>query len=86
MVVDACRMLEGFYSCSPAAAGRLQPNTDDRLSCVVESLPVMHTLPAVLFWSVVDIPLWFTAAGLCVYLAIVIAGIVTSLLWALLLS
>lgn len=85
-----CRMLQSFYSSDPAAAGRLQASSDVTDETVqkyfTESLPVSHTLPAVLFWSLLDIPLWFTASGLVVYIGIVIVGAVGSLCWAALLS
>jgi len=83
-------MLQGFYSSDPATGGRLQPSThavDGAVSkCLSDSLPLIHTLPAVLFWSLLDIPLWFSASGLVVYVGIVIAGAVGSLAWAALLS
>jgi len=83
-------MLQGFYSSNPATAGCLQSNTGmtDKAvqKCFGESLPVSQTLPAVLFWSVLDIPLWFTASGLVIYIGIVIAGAVCSLSWAVLMS
>jgi len=83
-------MLEGFYSSIPATAGRLQSNAgvaDNAVQkCFSEPLPVSQTLPAVLFWSLLDIPLWFTASGLVVYVGIVIAGAVCSLSWAVLMS
>jgi len=85
-----CRMLQRFYSSNLDVAGRLQPSTDvtDNTvqKCLTDSLPLSHTLPAVLFWSLLDIPLWFTAYGLLVYVGIVIAGAVGSLCWAALLS
>jgi len=85
-----CRILQGFYSSNPAVAGRLQPVTDVTNNavqkCVSESLPVSHTLPAMLFWTLLTIPLWFTASGFAVYIGIVIAGAVGSLCWAALLS
>jgi len=81
-------MLQHFYSSNPAVSGHLQPNTDmaDTKCLSSESLTVYHTLPAVLFWSLLDIPLWFTASGLVVYVAIVFTGAVGSLCWAALLS
>jgi len=80
-------MLQGFYSSDPATAGRLQPSADTPVQkCLSGSLPVSQTLPAVLFWSLLNIPLWFTASGLAVYIAIVIAGTVGSLCWAAFLS
>jgi len=86
----ACRMLQGFYSSNPATAGRLQPSNEaiNRAAdkCCGDSLPISHTLPAVLFWSLLDIPLWFTTSGLILYVGIVIAGAVGSLTWAAFLS
>ena len=88
--IVVCRMLDGFYSSDPTTAGRLQSSAESTNGavpkCLNESLPVSQTLPAVLFWSVLDIPLWFTASGLVVYIVIVIAGVVGSLAWAALLS
>lgn len=84
------RMLQSFYSSDPATAGRLQSSTQTTdgavPTCLSNSLPLSHILPAVLFWSVLDIPLWFTASGLLVYVGIVIAGAAGSLAWAALLS
>jgi len=90
MIYVVHRMLQHFYSSDPAVSGRLEPNTDvaDKAvdKCLTESPSVYHTLPAVLFWSVLDIPLWFTASGLVIYVVIVIAGAMGSLFWAALLS
>jgi len=81
-------MLHDFYSSDPATAGGLQLNTGvtDKAvqKCFSEPLPISHTLPAVLFWSLLDIPLWFTASGLVVYICLVVAGVVCSLSWAML--
>jgi len=85
-----CRMLQSFYSSNPATAVCLQSNTHvaDKAAqkCFRDPQPVSQTLPAVLFWSLLDIPLWFTASGLLVYIGIVIAGAVSSLTWAVLMS
>jgi len=78
-------MLQGFYSSNPATAGCFQSNADKAVEkCFSELLPVSHTLPAMLFWSLLDIPLWFTASGLVMYIGIVIVGAVCSLSWAVL--
>jgi len=83
-------MLQSFYSSNPATAGCLQSDTSVADKAVQkyfsEPLPVSQTLPAVLFWSLLDIPLWFTASGLLIYIGIVIAGAVCSLSWAVLMS
>jgi len=78
-------MLQSFYSSNPATAGCLQSDTSVQ-KYFSEPLPVSQTLPALLFWSLLDIPLWFTASGLLIYIGIVIAGAVCSLSWAVLMS
>ncbi|ELT96978.1 hypothetical protein CAPTEDRAFT_217174 [Capitella teleta] len=69
------QMMTDFYEGKGEKRGRLDPCHE------TSNLSLRHTLPAFLFWSAFNVPLWMTALGRQVYWQSMLASTVIGWIW-----